>query len=66
VTAIPIQQQTPGSNNCGLFSIAAAYHAAKGDDVKAITFNENRMRSHLIRCFEREKFTAFPKGKQIG
>ncbi len=37
-----------GSNNFGLFSIAAAYHTAKGDNFAAITFNEKRMRSHLL------------------
>ncbi len=35
MTVVPIQQQE-GSNNCGLFSIAAAYHAAKGNDIAAI------------------------------
>ncbi len=66
VTIIPVQQQSPGSNNCGLFSIAAAYHAAKGNNIETITLNENKMRSHLIRCFEKQKLTAFPKGKQTG
>ncbi len=65
MTVVPIQQQE-GSNNCGLFSIAAAYHAAKGNDIAAITFNENRMRSHLIQCFQRQKVTAFPKSKKEG
>ena len=63
---ISMQQQEEGSNNCGLFSIAAAYHAAKRDNIAAITFNENRMRSHLVHCFEHQKFTAFPKSRKIG
>ncbi len=66
LTVVPMQQQEEGSNNCGLFSIAATYHAAKRDNIAAITFNENRMRSHLVHCFERQKFTAFPKSRQIG
>ena len=33
--------------NCGLFSIAAAYHAAKRDNIEAIVFNENMMRAHI-------------------
>ena len=57
---ISMQQQEEGSNNCGLYSIAAVYHAAKRDNIAAITFNENRMRSHLVHCFEHQKFTAFP------
>lgn len=63
VTVMPIQQQEPGFNSCRLFSIAAAYHAANGDSIKDITFSEQRMRSHLIKCFEREKLTAFPKAR---
>ena len=51
---ISMQQQEEGSNNCGLFSIAATYHAAKRDNIAAITFNENRMRSHLVHCFEHQ------------
>ncbi len=63
LTVVPMQQQEFGSNNCGLFSIAAAYHTAKGNDVKSISFNEKRMRSHLIKCLELEKLSAFPKIK---
>jgi hypothetical protein len=66
VTVIPIQQQEKDSNNCGLFSIAAAYHAAKGNDIAAIVFNEKGMRSHLIHCLERQKLTAFPKSRKVG
>ena len=44
-----MQQQ----NNCGLFSIAAAFHAAADDDLGGLTFDE---KSHLIKCFERGKF----------
>ncbi len=44
-----------GANNCGLFSIAAAYHAAKNDDVGALVFDEPKMRAHLIKCFEKGK-----------
>ncbi len=54
LTVVPMQQQEEGSNNCGLFSIAAAYHAAKRDNIAAITFNESRMRSHLVHCFEHQ------------
>ena len=32
VTAVPVQQQT-GGTDCGLFSIAFSYHAAIGDDL---------------------------------
>ena len=60
VTVAPFQQQRK-SNNCGLFSIAAAVHVANGDDVSSITFDESQMRSHLITCFEEGKLSPFPK-----
>ena len=39
LAVVPMQQQEEGSNNCGLFNIAAAYHAAKRprDNIAAIT-----------------------------
>ena len=37
VTAVSIQQQE-GATDCGLFSIAVAYHVAVGDDLEGITF----------------------------
>ena len=63
VEVAPIQQQQPGSNNCGLFSIAAAYHAARGDDIETITFDERKMRAHLSQCFEHKQLSAFPTTK---
>ena len=40
------------SNNCGAFSIAAAFHTALGDDVGVLTFDEAKLRPHLAECFE--------------
>ncbi len=45
VIVVPKQQQEEKSNNCGLFSIAAAYHA---DNIATIMLNEKRMRSHPV------------------
>ena len=63
VKVAPIQQQQPGSNNCGLFSIAAAYHAVRGDDIETIAFDERKMRAHLSQCFENKQLSAFPTTK---
>lgn len=38
VTAVPVQQQT-GSIDCGLFAIAFAYHAALGDNMRALSYS---------------------------
>ncbi len=59
-----IQQQSSGSNNCGLFAIAAAYHTLQGDNLDTITLNVDKMRPHLVRCFENEKLRRFLKSKE--
>ena len=43
--------------------IAAAYHACIGEDLRKLTFIEGQMRTHLSKCFWREKLAAFPKTK---
>ena len=59
VTAVSFQQQE-GDADCGLFSIAAAYHSAVGDDFRGLTFSQNDMRQHLVECFERKQLSVFP------
>ena len=59
VTANSIQQQE-GSTDCGVFSVAAAYHCAMGDDFGGVTFEQSAMRRHLLECFERRQLSAFP------
>ena len=36
------------------------YHAAKGDNLAEITFDESKLRQHLVNCFEHEKLVPFP------
>ena len=54
-----MQQQT-GSSDCGLFALATATALCFGDDPAHLTFDQNRMRTHLLRCFCNEKMTRFP------
>lgn len=56
---MPVQQQT-NSTDCGLFSIAHAYHLALGDEPAALTFDEAKFRQHLIHCLQKENFEPFP------
>ena len=51
------------SARCGAFAIAFAYHAAIGDDLRQIQFDQQRMRGHIVQCFEKRKFSPFPKQK---
>lgn len=56
----PVQIQT-GSVDCGLFAIAFAYELASGKQVlKEVCFDQTKMRSHLLSCFENGELTAFP------
>ena len=59
VNAIPVQQQT-GGDDCGLFSIAYSYHAALGEDLLGITFDQSKMRDHLIACLNQKCLKPFP------
>ena len=56
----PVQKQI-GICDCGVFALAFAYHAARGDKVEELTFDQASMRKHLVKCFEDEKFTPFPQ-----
>lgn len=56
----------PHSNNnrnettavCLLFSAGALYYAV-GNDPAAISFDEGKMRKHLVQCVEKEKLRRF-------
>ena len=51
-----MQQQ--GKGDCGLFAVAFALHAALGDDLRNIVFDQTKMHSHLLTCFKK-KLTSF-------
>ena len=59
VKADSIQQQE-GGIDCGLFSVAAAYHSAMGDNLGLVTFRQDAMRKHLMQCFEHRELSMFP------
>lgn len=52
--------QQEGRNNCGVLAIAFALHAARGDLIETIRFDEEKMRYHLMQCFEEQFFRPFP------
>ena len=57
---IPQVQRQCGSNDCGVFAIAFALHAALGKCVGDITFDQSKMRIHLLECFKARIPTPFP------
>lgn len=58
----PVQQQS-GCSDCGLFAIAFAHELARGANLKAIAFDQGKMRPHLIECFENKIMMPFPRLK---
>ena len=53
-------QQQKGGNDCGLFSIATAVSISHNEDPSETTYDQSRMRNHLLECLENEKMTKFP------
>ena len=59
VTEMPVQQQL-NATDCGIFSIAFAYHLAIGDELSNLDFSDEDMRQHLLECFNSEELRFFP------
>ncbi len=64
VTAKSVQQQD-GAQDCGLFSIAHAYHFCSEDPAQ-LTVDQQAMRPHLRQNFEAQKLTPFPPANKRG
>ena len=48
-------------NDCGLFALAFAFDLCSGDDPYESLYDQDAMRSHLVKCFERQEFKHFPR-----
>lgn len=65
---INVVQVTPqvGTSDCGLFAISNAYDLCDGIDPFTQVPVQNKMREHLLHCFEEQDIFCFPKtGKSI-
>ena len=60
---MPVQQQR-GEYDCGLFVIATALHITAGNNIEEVSFDQTRMRSHLVQCFEMKVLSPFPQPKK--
>ena len=60
VSSVPVQQQR-GECDCGLFVIATALHISAGNEV---SFDQTKMQSHLVQCFEMKTLSPFPQTKK--
>lgn len=53
-------QLQDGLNDCALFAIATAYNLASGVDPTGMCLDQNRLRQHLLECFECHFMSSFP------
>ena len=60
IVRFPYTQKQKGGSDCGVFAIAFAYHAAMGDNISGLQFDQLKMRHHLMKCLRKQKFTPFP------
>ncbi len=56
-----LQMQQVNLTDCGVLSIAYAYHLALGDEPSALNFHYKELRRHLVECFEKELLSPFPQ-----
>ena len=56
---VDVQMQC-GTQDCGLFAIAFATALCLGKQPGQLTFHQDQMRSHLLRCLESQDMTMFP------
>ena len=63
--SVPVYQQIQcikqhGTFDCGIFAIAYAIDLLHGNNPHQITYDQSKMRNHLIHCFEQRKLYNFP------
>ena len=61
VVELPPAQIQQGGMDCGLFSIPNAYELAVGNDPWDVSFDQGKMRKHLVQCLEKGRFEPFPR-----
>ena len=53
-------QKQSGEKDCGLFAIAFAVALIFNNQPSKLKFNQQKMRSHLVECFNKQQMTPFP------
>ena len=54
-------QKQKGSRDCGLFAIAVMASLAHSEDPCSVTYDQSKMRKHLLECFSSKLIMPFPK-----
>ena len=55
-----------GTQDCGLFAIAFLTSLSFGEDPTKVIFDQEEMRSHLVKCFENKRMEIFPVLRKEG
>ena len=63
VKFMDVQMQC-GESDCGLFAIAFATALVFGEQPGHFSFDQKKMRSHLMHCFEQQQMSMFPIRKR--
>ena len=62
---ITIRHPQVGGKDCGLYAIAYAFDLVLGLDPSESIFDQSKMRSHLVTCFEKQQLIEFPKFRTL-
>ena len=57
---------TDGAVDCGVIAIAFATDLCHGLDPVAVTYDQEKMRQHLLTCLENKKLEPFPRMEKAG
>ena len=57
IVKFPYTQKQRGGSDCEVFAIAFALHAAMGQNISVLEFDQLKMRSHLLKCLREQIFT---------
>ena len=50
-----------GISDCAVFAIAVITSLLLGEDPSKVTYKQDKMREHLIKCFTAGELSSFPK-----
>eukprot|EP00794_Sanderia_malayensis_P008388 gene8388-9286_t len=57
---VVLQQKQKGGSDCDLFAIANAVTLSSGVDPGSVVWEQNKMRPHLLKGYEKQKISMFP------
>lgn len=52
-------QQQQGITDCGVFAVAFTTAICTGINVQSVSFNQSKMRAHLLECLRTERWHHF-------